>query len=236
MSIYQKCKPNFEPPPILFQQYLQREEDGTMWVDESTNQLVWQDYPAILETFKWFCTLSGEADDDSFLSGQQRFALGKVGMEIGHPVSRGGLQVQAPDLEYTIVPFAPRSAGQENYTGGSHWMWVVGQWAADNSETAWNWVSFCTNKEAQVTWNDVAGDLPSFSGLSDDERFRTDDNAIVCMDSLAYATPWEWVGWAEWVKEFGDGRDRVVIGGDTPEASFEIMVANLNKVIEDHTV
>ncbi len=36
------------------------------------------------------------------------------------------------------------------------------------------------------------------------------------MDSLKYATPWEWVGWAEWVKEFGDGRDRVVIGGETP--------------------
>ncbi|MEM7125357.1 MAG: extracellular solute-binding protein [Chloroflexota bacterium] len=221
---------------ILYQQYLQREENGTMWVDEATNQLVWQDYPAILETFKWFCTLSGEADDDSFLAGQSRFALGKVGMEIGHPVSRGGLQAQAPDLEYTIVPFAPRSDGQENYTGGSHWMWVVGQWAADNSEAAWNWVHFCTNEEAQVTWNDVAGDLPSFKGLSSDERFRADANAVVCMDSLEYATPWEWVGWAEWVKETGDARDRVVIGGETPEGSFDIMVENLNKVIADHTV
>ena len=220
---------------ILFQQYLQREEDGKAWVDPNTNQLVWQDYPAILETFKWFCQLSAETDDDAFLTGQSRFALGKVGMEIGHPVSRGSLKIEAPDLEYTIVPFAPRSAGQDLYTGGSHWMWVVGKWAAD-PEIAWKWVSFCTDKKAQMTWNSVAGDLPSFNELVTDPTFRPDANANVCMDSLSYASPWEWVGWAEWVKEFGDGRDRVVIGGEAPETSFETMVTNLNKVIETHTV
>jgi multiple sugar transport system substrate-binding protein len=220
---------------ILFQQYLQREEDGKAWVDPNTNQLVWQDYPAILETFKWFCQLSAETDDDAFLTGQSRFALGKVGMEIGHPVSRGSLKIEAPDLEYTIVPFAPRSAGQDLYTGGSHWMWVVGKWAAD-PEIAWKWVSYCTDKKAQVTWNSVAGDLPSFNELVTDPTFRPDANANVCMDSLSYASPWEWVGWAEWVKEFGDGRDRVVIGGEAPEISFETMVTNLNKVIETHTV
>lgn len=220
---------------VLFQQYLQREQNGKGWVDPNTNQLVWMDYPEILETFKWFCQLSAETDDDAFLKSQSRFALGKVGMEIGHPVSRGSLKVEAPDLQYTIVPFAPRTADQQLYTGGSHWMWVVGKWAAD-AEAAWRWVSFCTDKKAQITWNNVAGDLPSFTELQSDPTFRTDDNANVCMDSLGYATPWEWVGWAEWVKEFGDGRDRVVVGGEAPEQSFETMVANLNKVIETHTI
>lgn len=36
---------------ILYQQFLQREQNGQPWVDESTNQLVWHDYPEILETF-----------------------------------------------------------------------------------------------------------------------------------------------------------------------------------------
>lgn len=156
-------------------------------------------------------------------------------MEIGHPVSRGSLKSEAPDLQYTVVPFAPRSAGQQLYTGGSHWMWVVGKWAAD-PEAAWKWVSYCTSKEAQITWNDAGGDLPSFTALQNEASFRQDDNANVCMDSLSYASPWEWVGWAEWVKELGDGRDRVVVGGETPETSFETMVANLNKVIATHTV
>ncbi len=81
---------------VLFQQYLQREQDGKAWVDAATNQLVWQDYPEILETFKWFCTLSAETDDNSFLTGQNRFALGKAGMDLGHPVNRGNLNLEAP--------------------------------------------------------------------------------------------------------------------------------------------
>lgn len=220
---------------VLFQQYLQREQDGKAWIDPATNQLVWHDYPEIFETFQWFCTLSAETDDNSFLTGQNRFALGKAGMEIGHPVSRGTLKLEAPELEYTIVPLAPRTAGQALYTGGSHWMWVVGKWAPD-AEVAWNWVSFCTNKEAQYTWNEVGGDLPSHVELQSDPSLRTTDNDAVCMDSLSYATPWEWVGWAEWVKELGDARDRVVIGGEAPEQSFETLVTNLNQVIDTHTV
>jgi multiple sugar transport system substrate-binding protein len=220
---------------ILYQQYLQREENGQPWVDPSTNQLVWPDYPAIFELFTWFCDLSAQADDDAFLRGQNRFVLGMAGMEIGHPVGRGTITAEAPDLAYTIVPFAPQTPDQALYTAGSHWMWVVGQWAAD-AERAWKWVYHCTNRDAQIVWNNVAGDLPSFVDLVEDPQFRQDDNAVVCLDSLEYATPWEWVGWAEWVKETGDARDRVVVGGESPEQSFQTMVTNLNQVIATHTV
>ena len=220
---------------ILYQQFLQRERDGQAWVDEATNQLVWPDHPEILETFAWFCDLSGSSDDNSFLDGQNRFALGRAAMQIGHPVTRGSLLAQAPDMAYSIVPFPTRSVGQDLYTAGSHWMWVVGKWVPD-SEAGWNWVHYCTNRDAQIVWNDVAGDLPSFQGLGADPMFRPDSNAEVCLDSLEYATPWEWVGWAEWVKELGDGRDRVVIGGEDPAASFDTMVANLNDVIAANTV
>jgi multiple sugar transport system substrate-binding protein len=214
---------------ILYQQYFQREANGQAWIDPATNQLVWRDYPEILETFKWFIELSSQADDSSFLAGQDRFPLGKAGMYLFHPVYRGTLALQAPDLEYTIVPFAPRSAGQQLYTGGSHWVWVVGKWAA-NPDLAWQWVRFCTNQSAQYVWNETGGDLPSFTSLVEDSRFRGDANASTVMDSLAYASPWEWVG------EFNNARDLVVLGGETPESAFNLMVDNLNKVISLHTV
>jgi len=219
---------------ILFQQFLQREKNGTAWVDASTNKLVWPKYPEILDLFKWFCKLSAETDDSAFMTGQDRFALGKAGMMLGHPVSRGTLKSTAPALEYTIVPFPPRQSGQQPYTAGSNWMWVVGKWVSD-LPTAWKWVYYCTNKPAQTVWSDIGGDLPSYKELVDDPKFAKTENDKVVMDSLKYATPWEWVGWAEWVKEFGDGRDRVVIGGETPEKSYTTMVDNLNKVIEIHT-
>ena len=220
---------------ILYQQFLQREQNGQPWVDESTNQLVWHDYPEILQTFEWFCDLSGTADDSSFLQGQSKFALGRAASRIAHPVNRGSLAQEAPDLEYTIVPFPVRSVGQEEYTAGSHWMWVVGKWVPD-SEVGWQWVHHCTNKDAQFIWSDLSGGLPSFQGLGQEASFRPDANAEVCLDSLEYATPWEWVGWFEWVKEFNDGRDRVVIGGEDTAISFNTMVENLNGVIADHTI
>jgi multiple sugar transport system substrate-binding protein len=218
----------------LYQQFLQREQGGKPWVDPKTNKLVWQDYPEIFAAFEWFCELSARADDSAFMTGQNRFALGKAAMEIGHPVSRGTLKSTAPDLAYTITPFPPRSPGQELYTAGSHWMWVVSKHVADPTR-AWKWVYYCTGKPAQIVWSDIGGDLPSFKELVDDPRFRSDDNAEVVMDSLKYASPWEWIGWAEWVKETGDARDRVVVGEEDTRSSFDTMVENLNKVVEAHT-
>jgi multiple sugar transport system substrate-binding protein len=219
----------------LFQQFLQREQGGKPWVDPDSNKLVWQDYPEIFAAFEWFCDLSAKADDNAFMTGQSRFALGKAGMMLGHPVSRGSLAAQAPDMVYTIVPFPPRSPGQQLYTAGSHWMWVVSKWVSDPT-LAWQWVHYCTNKPAQIVWSDIGGDLPSMKELVDDERFRKNDNAVTVMESLKYASPWEWIGWAEWVKETGDARDRVVIGGESTRSSFDTMVENLNQVVETHTV
>jgi multiple sugar transport system substrate-binding protein len=219
---------------ILYQQFLQREQNGKPWIDPKTNQLVYHDHPEIFEIFEWFLKLSEDTDDNAFMTGQNRFALGLAGMTLNHPVGRGTLKAQAPDLEYTIVPFASRTAGQHPYTAGSHWMWVVGTWAADH-EVAWKWVTYGTNRDAQIAWSQVGGDLPSFKDLVDDPQFRQTENDNVVMDSLSYASPWEWVGWAEWVKEFGDARDRVVIGGEDAQSSFDTMVENLNKVIDNHT-
>ncbi len=219
---------------LLFQQFLQREQGGQPWVDPHMNQLVWHYYPEILESFQWFCELSRTADDSSFLSGENRFAQGRAAMEFGHPVSRIIIEAQNPNLSYTIVPFPPRSVNQELYTAGSHWLWVVGEWTSV-SETAWRWAHWGTKAEAQVAWHAAAGDLPSNPGLANDSHFRPDTNANVCLDSLQYATPWEWIGWTEWVLELRAGRNRVVMGGEEPSSSFDTMVANLNEVIAVQT-
>ena len=223
---------------ILFQQYLQREEDGAAWIDPASNQLVWQDYPAIFETFDWFCTLSAQTGDDdflSFLSPEEQFVLDKSAMQIGHPVYRRILEDLVPDIDYTIVPFPPRAPGHKPYTAGSHWLWVVSQSAAAYAETAWNWVAFGTNEEAQTIWHQMAGDLPSLKDLTADTHFRPDDNAAVCIDSLSHSTPWEWVGWIEWITEFSNARSKVVNDAADPHETFAAMVDNLNRTIAQYT-
>ena len=223
---------------ILFQQYLQREEDGAPWIDPTSNQLVWQDYPAIFEIFDWFCTLTAQADDDdflSFLSSEEQFVVDKSAMQIGHPVHRNIFENLVSDVNYTIVPFPPRAPGHEPYTAGSHWLWVVSQSAADYAETAWKWVAFGTNKEAQTIWHEKAGDLPSLKELTTDARFRPDDNAAVCIDSLNNSSPWEWVGWVEWVTEFNSARTKVVNDAEDRQKAFADLIANLNETIAQYT-
>ena len=223
---------------ILFQQYLQREENGATWIDPASNQLVWQDYPAIFETFNWFCTLAAQTGDDdflSFLSPEEQFVLDKSAMQIGHPVHRRIFENLVPDVDYTIVPFPPRAPDHIPYTAGSHWLWVVSQSAAAYAETAWNWVAFGTNKEAQTIWRQMAGDLPSLKELTADARFRPDDNAAVCIDSLNHSSPWEWVGWIEWITEFSSARNKVVNDAEDAHKTFAEMIDNLNRTIAQYT-
>ena len=154
---------------ILFQQYFQREENSEAWIDPDSNQLVWQDYPAIFETFNWFCTLSAQTSDDaflSFLSSEEQFVLDKSAMQIGHPVYRRIFENLVPDIDYTIVPFPPRAPDHKPYTAGSHWLWVVSESAAAYAETAWSWVVFGANKEAQAIWHQIAGDPPQPEGAN----------------------------------------------------------------------
>ena len=157
-------------------------------------------------------------------------------MEIGHPVYRSVLEDLVPDVDYTIVPFPPHASDHEAYTAGSHWLWVVSQTAAARSEEAWKWVAFGTNKEAQTVWHEMAGDLPALNALTADASFRPDDNAAVCIDSLSHSTPWEWVGWFEWISEFSSARHRVVNEDEDAQETFTDLIANLNQIIAEYTV
>ncbi len=116
---------------ILFQQFLQREKNGTPWVDASTNKLVWPKYPEIFDLFEWFCKLSTETDDSAFMTGQNRFALGKAGMKLDHPVAAAPSRSRRPTWSTPSYPSHRARPGHQPYTAGSHWMWVVGKWAPD---------------------------------------------------------------------------------------------------------
>ena len=71
--------------------------------------------------------------------------------------------------------------------------------------------------------------------LTTDARFRPDDNAAVCIDSLNNSSPWEWVGWVEWVTEFNSARTKVVNDAEDPQKAFADLIANLNETIAQYT-
>ena len=79
------------------------------------------------------------------------------------------------------------------------------------------------------------GKITSLKELTVDARFRPDDNAAVCIDSLNHSSPWEWVGWIEWITEFSSARNKVVNDAEDPHKTFAEMIDNLNRTIAQYT-
>lgn len=151
-------------------------------------------------------------DSPEFLTGQKKFEQGKAVFYINHPVTRGRLALEAPDLTWTVGP-APVPEGKDPTTIGYSWAYVVNA-ASENIEAAWSWVQFLTNRDAQITWNQVAGDLPSWKDLGTDPALATDDRAKVALDSMTYARPVQQVSQTEADDIEVEMWERIVIRGE----------------------
>ena len=151
-------------------------------------------------------------DSPEFLTGQKKFEQGKAAFYINHPVTRGRLALEAPDLNWIVSP-APVPAGKGPTTVGYSWAYVVNA-ASKNTELAWRWVQFLTNRDAQLTWNEKAGDLPSLKALADDPALATDENARIALDSMTYARPVQQVSQTEADAIEVNMWERIVIKGE----------------------
>lgn len=134
-------------------------------------------------------------DSPEFLTGQRKFEQGKAVFYINYPVARGTLKLQAPDMKYIIVP-APVPAGKDAVVVGRSWAYVVNA-ESKNPEEAWKWIKYITNKEAQMKWSQLGGDVPSLTELLTDPSLLIDDNAKVVLNSMKYAHPVQQVGKTE---------------------------------------
>jgi multiple sugar transport system substrate-binding protein len=176
--------------------------------------------------------LSGPEAVDSaeFLTGQQKFEQGKAVFYINHPVTRGRLALEAPDINWTVAP-PPVPAGSEPVTAGHSWFYVVNAQAGDQ-EAAWRWIQHLTSEEAQIQWTLEAGDLPSRIALVGDPRLTTDEEYQIAMDSLDYARPVEQIGHAEAQRVYATIWDRVVLEGVPVEQAVEEGATEENQLIQ----
>lgn len=135
-----------------------------------------------------------KVDSPAFLTGQKKFEQGRAVFYINHPVTRGRLEREAPDIDYSIAP-VPSPDGSLS-TIGHHWAYVVSKRTA-NAKVAWEWVKFLTDRQGQAKWVTRARDLPSLVELVGHPDLTQDDKARVSMESLRYARPIQQVGMTE---------------------------------------
>lgn len=154
-------------------------------------------------------------DSAEFLTGQRKFEQGKAVFYINYPVTQAALALQAPDIKYIIAP-APVSTGKDPVVIGRNWAYVVNA-KSKNLEEAWKWVQYITNKEAQIRWFQLGGDVPSLIELMDYSPMITGDNSKVVMDSIKNAQPVQQIGRAETNRIQYEMWDRIVLKGEPVE-------------------
>jgi multiple sugar transport system substrate-binding protein len=173
-------------------------------------------------------------DSPEFLTGQKKFEQGKAVFYINHPVTRGRLALEAPDLNWIVAP-APVPEGKEPTTVGYSWAYVVNA-ASQNVDLAWRWVQSLTDRDAQMTWNETAGDLPSLTALADDPALATDENARIALESMTYARPVQQVSQTEADAIEVNMWEQIVIQGapvaEVVEEGAKAESAEVNKILK----
>lgn len=216
----------------LSELFMQQALQPTPMIDPETRTVTW-DRPEALEAFSFLTKMVKEYDDPAFLRGQPRFVLGKAGMVATHPINRRAFERQNPDLKYTLI-HPPAPAGKPYLNVGSHWAWVVNT-SSQHYDSGWRWINFVTRPESQPIWFEIVGNVPLRTQFLNDPAFRETPNDIIVMDSMMAASPWCWVGWAEWVKLYGDAVERVVLAGDDPRESLDKAAAEANTLIQEYS-
>lgn len=214
---------------IVLETFMFQAGVGKMYDDDLTQALF--NTPEALRalTFMTDLTTRYGIEDAEFNSQDNTFALELTAMSLAHPVSMGTLRLFNPALEYKVALAPPVNAGDTPVTTGTHWQYFITKKAPQLE--AQKWVEYLASEHAQLTFCQVAGDLVSRKALLTNPIVRTNPNQAVALDSLEYARPISWPGWAEFVRLYTEAIERVVFGQNTPEESLDILIREINGVL-----
>lgn len=179
--------------------------------------------------FVYDLMVKDKADSPEFLTGQKKFEQGRALFYINHPVTRGRLTLECPDIEYTIAP-VPSPDGRLS-TIGHHWGYVVSK-RSPSQQLAWEWIQYLTSREGQMVWCTKAGDLPSLKALVGLPELTPDRDARICMESLLYARPCQQVTRTEVDAVHATIWDSIVLGKSSVEKAVKDGAAKENEIIK----
>lgn len=213
-------------PPMVF-------DEG--WVDEKTLKVSYDNAQGY-EMWAWLTGLVTESQVDSaeFLTGQNKFLLGKAAMNMHEYVFSGTIAASAPDMKYS-VHLPPNAPGRPKATTGTHWAYVVSTQSKHPAE-AWAWIKFLTSEESQRKWIAGGGELPSRTALYDDASLRADPNTAKALDSMQYTRPFDDLGWDDVYSIHQAIWDNVVLNGQDVEAAVHEAALAEEKLYQDKKI
>lgn len=204
-------------------------------VDEKTLKVTYNN-EAGYAFWAWLTELvtKHKVDSPEFLTGQDKFALGKAAMSGHEYVYSGSLKLTAPDLKYSLhlLPHAP---GRPKATAGTHWAYVVSAQSKHPAE-AWAWVKFLTSEAAQRKWIVGGGEVPSRKSLYADANLRADPIVAAGLDAMQYVVPFDDFGWDDVYNYQQAIWDNIVLKGMDVKTAVQEAAAAEEKLYQDKRI
>lgn len=205
------------------------------WVDEKTLKVTYDNPDGVaMWQFMTGLVTQHKVDSAEFLTGQNKFLLGKAAMNMHEYVFSGSITASAPNLNYSIH-LPPRPAGRPKSTGGTHWAYVVSTQTKHPAE-AWAWVKFLTSEDAQRKWVSGGGELPSRKALYDDPSLRSDPHVAAGLDSMQYTRPFDDFGWDDVYAIHQAIWDNIVLNGQDIAAAVHDGAVAEEKLYQDKKI
>ena len=201
-------------------------------VDNSTLKVTYNNEQGVA-FWTWLTNLivKDKVDDPEFLTGQNKFVLGKAAIDMHEFTYAGNLTQTAPDLNYS-VHLPPPAPGRPVGTAGTHWAYVVSA-QSEHQEMSWEWIKFLTSEEAQRKWVADGGELPSRVSLYSDPELRADPNTAVALDAMATAVPFDAAGWDDVYSIQQAVWDNVILKGQDVAAAVAEAAQAEEKLYQD---
>ena len=205
-------------------------EEGV--VDEQTLKVTYNNEQGV-RLWTWLTDLvkKEKVDSAEFLTGQDRFSLGKAGMGMHEYTYVGNLEAGAPDLNYSLH-LMPSPEGMPAATAGTHWAYVVSK-QSKNPEAAWAWIKYITSEEAQRKWIAGGGEMPSRKALYDDASLTSDPNTAAGLKAMEVTKPFDDFGWDDVYTIHQAIWDNVVLKDQDVAAAVQEAAAAEEKLYQD---
>ena len=202
----------YSAPTLAYADGLVNDETGDINYDSAPGYQAWERLTDLIT--------KDHVDDPEFLAEQSKFALGKAGMTVKEFTFTGVNGLTAPDLNFSVHVAPPVTDDAAAPVASTSWSYAVSADCKDQ-DAAWKWVSYLTSEDAQKTWIEGGGELPSRTALLSDETLQDDPNIAAGFKALGEAVPYDSNGWDDAYAIQQEIWDEIVLNGTDVETAVD---------------
>lgn len=210
-------------------------QNGQIPYTDDRRELLWTE-PECIEAFEYavsFLTEHGVTQAGFQTDGATAFAAGKAALHIDGSYRLGSLAIDAPDLNYGVVPLPEH---KEKASFASFWANGITRNAAEGDKliASAKWIDFLSSAEVQRRWTPAIGELPARQALASDPALLENEKLVAFIESLPYSYATFFVNESTLRQAVIDAFDQVVLNGVDAETAVAEAEAQVQEELDEY--